>query len=773
MTALPSSRPSPLAPLVASERAGRTLDELLRSGHDEPYRRMVEAIGDYAIFFLTPEGTIASWNAGAQRIKGYARQEILGRHFSVFYTPEALAANWPQEELRRAALDGRLEDEGWRLRKDGSRFWANVVITAFRDKDERLLGFIKVTRDLSERRQQEQRLRDSERTLRQLVTSVVDYAIYSMDPSGLITTWNIGAQRIKGYSAQEVIGNNFSMFYLPEDRQRGAPQAALVRAAELGHFESEGWRVRKDGTRLWASVTISPIRGEGGELLGFSKVTRDLTERRKALEDLREREESLRLLVEGVKDHAMFLMDARGRIRTWNSGAQEVFGISAQEALGRDVSILDVEDAAEGSSMSELTAAEVGFHRFEGWKRRGDGARFWAEITITHLKDAEGVSRGYVEIVRDLTERQRVQTLELEGRRVADFIAMLSHELRNPLGPVRNAASILQRLAQRQEAVWCVEVIQRQVALMSRLVDDLLDVSRITRGKLRLELVPLDLGHLLSTAIESMKPNLEARRHSLTAQLDAEPVFVNGDATRLTQVVLNLLNNAAKYTPSGGQITVRLERHDSTAVVQVQDNGIGMASTLVDHVFDPFVQGARGLDRSEGGLGIGLTLVRSIVQLHRGSVVAASPGAGQGSTFTMRLPLLGTAIEPSSAPKIREAVNKQKILVVDDNHDSAESLSLLLQMHGHDVRVAYDGSDALALAATFHPDKVLLDIGLPDMDGYEVGRRLRELPGLADVQLIAVTGYGQDADRQAAIAAGFASHLTKPVDLQELSRLMM
>jgi CheY-like chemotaxis protein len=206
--------------------------------------------------------------------------------------------------------------------------------------------------------------------------------------------------------------------------------------------------------------------------------------------------------------------------------------------------------------------------------------------------------------------------------------------------------------------------------------------------------------------------------------------------------------------------------------VEIQDNGIGMASSLVDHVFDPFVQGVRGLDRSEGGLGLGLTLVRSIAQLHGGSVAAASPGAGQGSTFTVRLPLLGMASPPSPMPKLEESLKKQKILVVDDNRDGAESLSLLLRMQGHDVRVAFDGPEALAAAATFHPQKVLLDIGLPDMDGYEVGRRLRELPGLADVQLIAVTGYGQDADRQAASAAGFAFHLTKPVDLQELSRLM-
>jgi PAS domain S-box-containing protein len=416
-----ASSPEKASPEATFDIAAASIDDLLSSGHDEPYRYMVEAIGDYAIFFLTPEGIVASWNTGAQRIKGYRRDEIIGKHFSVFYTPEAVAARWPAEELRRAALQGRVEDEGWRLRKDGSRFWANVVITAFRGRGGNLLGYIKVTRDLTERRLQEERLRASEHTLRQLLASVVDYAIYSMDTSGVITSWNVGAQRIKGYTADEAIGQNFSMFYLPEDAARGLPQAGLARAAQEGHFQTEGWRVRKDGTRLWASVTISPIRDEKGALVGFSKVTRDLTERRRYEEDLREREESLRMLVEGAKDYAMLLVDADGRIRTWNSGARAVFGFTAEQALDSDVSLLDETGAAAGLAMGELTAARAGLYRFEGWKRRADGTRFWADVVITPLHDEQGGVRGYVEIVHDLTERKRVQTLELEGRRVADF----------------------------------------------------------------------------------------------------------------------------------------------------------------------------------------------------------------------------------------------------------------------------------------------------------------------------------------------------------------
>jgi CheY-like chemotaxis protein len=349
---------------------------------------------------------------------------------------------------------------------------------------------------------------------------------------------------------------------------------------------------------------------------------------------------------------------------------------------------------------------------------------------------------------------------------------MLSHELRNPLAPIRNAAAILHKLIEKPEAAWCVELIGRQVDQMSHLVDDLLDMSRITRGKIRLETVPLELNTVVRMALESAKANFEERKHALTIQITPDPLLVNGDETRLTQVVVNLLTNAAKYTPPGGEITVRLHRQDEMAVLQVADNGIGMTEALVERAFDPFVQGVRTLDRSEGGLGIGLALVRAIVELHAGSVAAASPGPGQGATFTVRLPAPGTTGTRPTTPAANVQSRSRKVLVVDDNQDAADSLGLVLRMSGHDVWVANEGSQALALAAAVRPDTVMLDIGLPGMDGYKVARRMRELPGLSNVRLIAVTGHGQESDRQAAAAAGFALLVTKPVDPQELSRVL-
>lgn len=774
-TSAPSDSPAaaPVPSTAIAPSSLPSLRELLDANDGNIYRRLVESVHDYAIFLLTPEGHIASWNPGAQRIKGWRAEEIIGRHFSTFYTPDALQRGWPAEELRRAAIDGRLEDEGWRLRRDGSRFWANVVITALRGTHGELLGYAKVTRDLTERRAQEERLRESERNLRLMVTTVVDYAIYSMDPNGIITGWNLGAERIKGYAAHEAIGRHFSMFYLPQDRERGLPQHGLARAAEASHFEAEGWRVRKDGTRLWASVTITAIRDEQGTLIGYSKVTRDLTERRLHEEALREREENLRLLVEGVKDHAMYLLDAGGRIRTWNSGAQHVLGHAAQDALQRDVALLYTPDErSAGRPAAELAAARAaGFLRVEGWRQRADGSRFWAEISTTHLVHDDGRTRGYAQILRDLTERQRVEALETEGRRVAEFIAMLSHELRNPLAPIANAIALLKgQVAQQPQAARCVEMLERQTGHLTRLVDDLLDVSRITRGKVRLEPTALELGALVRAAVEAASATVAAHGHALALHGAPRPLPVCGDPTRLTQVVVNLLNNAAKYTPHGGRIDVTLDAAGEVAVLQVADNGIGMDAELLQRAFDPFVQGVRTLERADGGLGIGLTLVKNIVELHGGAVTVASPGPGRGTTFTLTLPLSQPAAATESAVQAAPAGGARRVLIVDDNADAAESLALLLRLKGHEVQVAHDGPQALAAAAALRPQVAILDIGLPGMDGYEVARRLRELPALAGVRLLALTGYGQQPERQAALDAGFAQHFTKPVDPDELAR---
>jgi PAS domain S-box-containing protein len=741
---------------------------------DDSYRRLVESVQDYAIVMLTPAGIVGSWNAGARRIMGYEAQEAVGRHLSLFYTPEAIAEGGPDEELRRALDVGRLEEEGLRIRKDGSAFHAHSVIAPVLDMNGAHTGFSMVIRDRTERRAHEQQLAESERNLRLLVESVQDYALFTLDVNGNITSWNRGAERIKGYTADEAIGMHFSMFYRPEENARAWPQEELARAVSLGKYEDEGWRIRKDGSLIWANVIITALRDAHGKLMGFSKITRDLTERRRHEDELRQREEDFRLLVEGVRGHAMFLVDTEGCIRTWNAGAQRMLGYDAEQVLGKPTSILYTEeDQAAGQFQAALAAARAKGHiKFQAWRQRADGVRIRVEVSTTAVRDPQGDSRGFVQIIQDLTDRQRMEALESEGRRITEFIAMLSHELRNPLAPIRNAVAILKRFVDNPETAWCAELIGRQVTHMTRLVDDLLDVSRVATGKIRLDVHPVALGELVAEAVEAMRPAVHGHGLSLVLSIEAARMTICGDATRLTQVIVNLVNNAAKYTPAPGEVAVSLKSEGAQAVLEVADTGIGLQHDLMDRVFDPFVQGEQALARSEGGLGIGLTLVRSVVELHRGSVSVQSEGPGKGTKFRVNFPLTSPdSVEPPPIEPPRPVV-RSKVLVVDDNEDAAETLAMLLRLNGHEVEVAYDGDKALEIAATYAPDVAFLDIGLPGMDGYEVARRLHEMPGLGRLRLVAVTGYGQEKDKEAATAAGFHLHVTKPVEPAELAKLV-
>jgi CheY-like chemotaxis protein len=369
-----------------------------------------------------------------------------------------------------------------------------------------------------------------------------------------------------------------------------------------------------------------------------------------------------------------------------------------------------------------------------------------------------------------------MESLEEQGRHLTEFLAMLAHELRNPLAPIRNALGIMSVSKESAPQIsWARDVIERQTAQLTRLVDDLLDVSRITRGKLRLQVAPMNLAAAIQRALESSRPLLDKRGHHVHLALPKEKLLVHGDVTRITQVVVNLLNNAAKYTPEGGDVWVKVAPEGEDAVVRVRDNGTGIAPELIENVFDLFAQGERTLDRSEGGLGIGLTLARRIVTMHGGSISAHSEGPGKGSEFVVRLPRLDPEAwesGPTGNLERRGAGGKRAILIVDDNRDAAESAAMLLRMAGHDVRIEHDGATAIARATASIPDVMLLDIGLPDMDGYEVANRVRALPGGQAVHILAMTGYGQEADRRRSRESGFNGHLLKPVMPADLFALV-
>jgi PAS domain S-box-containing protein len=639
-------------------RVEETLSELIAgqgergAEGDTLFRLLVESVRDYAIFLLDPKGNVATWNAGAERFKGYTAGEIIGRHFSAFYPVDDVRAGKCEYELEVAAREGRFEEEGWRVRKDGSRFWANVVITAVRDRDARLVGYAKVTRDLTDRKHAEDSRLVAEERFRLLVESVKDHALFMLDPHGNITTWNAGAERIKGYTADEIIGSHFSRFY-PEDAiKAGNCERGLEIAAREGRFADEGWRIRKDGSRFWASVVIGAMRDKHAKLIGFSKVTRDLTEQKR-----NEEERAARL-------------------------------------------------AAEQANKT---------------------------------KD--------------------------------EFLAILGHELRNPLAPIVTALQLI-KLRDGSHLANEHQVIERQVTHMVRLVDDLLDVSRIARGKIDLDPKHLDVRDAIANAVEIAGPLFEQRRQHFEVSASPWPIIVHGDASRLTQVFTNLLTNAARYTQSNGHITLAVRRTGNQAVIEVRDNGMGIEKALLPRLFDLFVQGYQSSERASGGLGLGLTLVRSLVKLHGGDVDVHSDGPGLGACFTVRLPALDQAslaevddvrsMVPPSAP------HRWRILVVDDNEDARALLSDLLGAVGHEVRSASDGFDALAVAESFAPDVAILDLGLPTMDGFELATRLREMMKHALPSLIALSGYGRKSDQERSQAVGFDRHLVKPIDVNVL-----
>ncbi len=400
-------------------------------------------------------------------------------------------------------------------------------------------------------------------------------------------------------------------------------------------------------------------------------------------------------------------------------------------------------------------------------------------------------TREFERLNRELEERVAERTLELQeavdkqreladklreaDRRKDEFLALLAHELRNPLAPVQNAVAIMRRKgAADPELVWCHDVIERQADQLKRLVDDLLDVSRITQGKIQLRLEPIELERVIAGAVETSAPLINAQRHELRVTLPATTIALRGDVSRLTQVVANLLNNAAKYQNEEGLIELAARADGSEVVITVRDRGIGLSPDMLSEAFELFAQGERTPDRTQGGLGIGLSLVKKLVELHGGTVSASSDGPGQGSEFVVRLPRLEALGDPEpEAPGTNGAVAPcaQRILVVDDNVDASESLAMLLTLEGHDVLIAHDGVEALEVATTKQPTTILLDIGLPGMDGYEVCRRLRA-QGFDTTRIIAMTGYGQDKDRQRAMEAGFDEHTVKPVEFAKLTRLL-
>jgi two-component system CheB/CheR fusion protein len=506
------------------------------------------------------------------------------------------------------------------------------------------------------------------------------------------------------------------------------------------------------------------------------------------MRDLAEAEERVRAVVDHVID-GIVTINARGIVESFNLGAEKIFGYKAAEVIGQSVKILMPEpersrhDGYVKNYLETRQAKIIGIGR-EVTAVRKDGSRFPLDLAVSEYRLGE--KWMFVGVARDISERKRAeQTAELlyaevkeADRRKDEFLAMLAHELRNPLAPIRSGLDLLEMEGVDAEtSAWARSMMKQQVQHLVRLVDDLLDVSRIMRGKVQLRKEPMTLADAINRGVETARPLIDAQRHRLGVDLPPEPVWIEADAVRMAQVVANLLNNAAKYNDKPGHIWVTAESDGDAAVVRVRDDGIGIESALLPRIFDLFTQADRSVGRSQGGLGIGLTLVRNLVEMHGGSVEAKSDGPGRGSEFIVRLPALAAAPAlPAATPsdaKVRKLPGPRHcILVVDDNVPAARILSEIAGRWHHEVHVAFTGEAALEMAKTFHPNIILLDIGLPGLDGYEVAQRLRKQPEFSRALLVAVTGYGQEEDRRRSREAGFNHHLVKPITPEALHSLL-
>jgi PAS domain S-box-containing protein len=613
---------------------------------------LVESVRDYAIFLLDIEGRVRSWNAGAKLIKQYDREDILGQHISRFYTEEDRAAGRPAQLLSTAAREGRVEDEGWRVRKDGSRFWADVVVTAIRDDDDTVVGFLKVTRDLTERKAAEDRVHRSEQQFRLLVDSVEDYAIFMLDRQGRIVTWNAGAERLKGYTASEAIGHGFEMFYTAEDRASGKPARLLKVASELGRVEDEGWRVRRSGKRFWADAVISTMTDEDGRLVGFAKVTRDLTARKAAEEALRRSEDSLSATLYSIGD-GVIATDEQGRVTRLNPVAEALTGWQQADAVGRPIeSVFHIvneqtrvpADNPVGRVLSEGTI--VGLANHTALIAR-DGIERPIADSGSPIRDGSGAVLGAVLVFRDVTEERRAEEEYQRARRAEEavrerdvFLSVAAHELRTPLTALKLKIQGLEQLVYKLLPPETVSRVTprfqdaiRQTRRLAELVERLLDVSRIATVRLVLDIEDADLPTIIDHVVRDVTEAAAAARSEVRVSVTGDGRG-RWDRRRMEQVVLNLVSNALKYG-NGQPIDIILGGDADTVTLAVVDRGIGIAREDLQRIFAPFERAAPVEHFT--GLGLGLYITKGIVEAHGGTISATSE-PGQGTTFEVRLP---------------------------------------------------------------------------------------------------------------------------------------
>jgi PAS domain S-box-containing protein len=785
----------PFAPVVLRAKVATFLDlfekteQLRRMERREFERKLAEentrsrALAEHssdAVTLLRADGTVISSSPSSRRVLGYEPSEIVSRSGFEFVHPD-------DQERVRSLLDGLVRSTGKAVtaevrarHRDGAWRWVECVGTNLL-AEPTVAAIVVNFRDVTERKKSESALRESEERFARFMEHLPGLA-WIKDLEGRYVYANAAAEKAFGASRHDLYGKTDDEVFPPETAAAFKENDQRALASDGGIQVTESLR-HDDGVVHYSLVSKFPIPDADGNAALVGGMAIDVTEQRRVQANLEESELRFRQLAENITK--VFWMSDRDKneVLYVSPAYESVWGRSCRSLYEQPRSFFDAIHPDDKERVAEQflrrqargEAADVEYRVV-----RPDGAVRWVWDRAFPIRDEAGLVYRLAGIAEDITERKRTEEALREADRKKDeFLAMLAHELRNPLAPIHNAVQVMRLLSSTDpDLKESREMIERQVQQLTRLVDDLLDVSRITRGKIALRTEPVDLAAVIARAVETSRPLIESNRHKLTLALCAEAIRVLADPTRLEQVFANLLNNAAKYTERGGSIWLEVERLGEEVLVRVRDTGFGIPPAALPHVFDLFMQADRTLDRSQGGLGIGLTLVKRLVEMHGGSVTAHSQGSGKGSEFIVRLPILqqeaGRASEERLAPAVvREATAPVlRVLVVDDNKDAADSLAVLLRLWGHEVRIAHDGVSAVKAAGSYRPDVALLDIGLPGLDGYEVARRLRANPSLAGMELIAVTGYGQDTDRRRSREAGFDAHLVKPVDLTELQELL-
>lgn len=753
--------------------------------------RLLAAIvesSDDAIISKSLDGVIRSWNAAAERLFGYSAAQAIGRHISLVIPPERIAE---EDHIIASLRDGkRIEHfETERVRADGRRILVSLTISPIKDDDGNVIGASKIVRDVTQQREADQRGRAL--LAETAVANAKFHAFFEqgalfagiMDLDGKIIEPNRMSWEACGFTREQIVGKPFweGPWWTPSPALVEQIKTASLRAAQGHPFRTEMPYFVADGSERIVDISIQPIRDETGRVLFLAPTGRDITDRKLA-EAERER---FVTLIENSTDF-VGICDLQGVPTFVNRAGLDLVGLRDLEEARRTpvADFFFPEDRSRimdeffpqvlKSGHGEI---EVRFRNFQTGEAR------WMSYKVLTLPDAAGQSIGFATVSQDITQRKRMEDdlrrlaadLSEADRRKNEFLAMLAHELRNPLAPISNAVRALRLKGGDGTAVQSAsEMLERQVAQMARLVDDLLDMSRITRGKIELRKECVELAPIIAQAADAVRPLCKRMNHQLTVRQPADPIYVDADPTRLAQVVANLLNNACKFTDEGGRISLVVEREADRVAIRVRDDGIGITSEQLPRLFDMFMQADTSLERSRDGLGIGLTLVKTLVEMHGGTVSVRSGGLGHGSEFVVRLPILAQAAKPAPGRSAIEPpdATRRRILIVDDNADGAESLAMLLALDGHETYTAHDGLAALEAAERLRPDVVLLDIGLPKLNGYEVCRRMRERPWGRDMLLVALTGWGQEEDRNRSREAGFDSHLVKPVDDQALRELL-